>query len=64
MANINQKCFKTSGFILGSSNVGLEKGLVINRLFWKVIPEEILREWARQERGKAKDVYMYKPIGI
>ena len=52
MAKINQKCFKTSGFILGSPNVGLEKGLVISKLFWKVMPEEILREWARQERAQ------------
>lgn len=64
MAKINQKYFKTSGFILGSPNVGLEKGLVISRLFWKVMPEEILRGWARQESGKAKEVYMHESTCI
>lgn len=54
MAKINQNCFKISGLILDSPNVGLEKVLVISRLFWKVMPEEILREWAKQEGGKPR----------
>ena len=64
MAKTNQNCFKISGFILDSPNIGLEKVLVISRLFWKVMPEEILREWAKQERQKAEEVYMYEPTGI
>lgn len=57
MARINQKYFKTSGFILCSLNIGLEKRISYKHIVWKVILEGILREWASATRkgGKPKN---------